>query len=77
MFVCFFDILLKLSHDDVPFPLSLLQCSTKCMKITEANDGGLANSDMAPADDEHRQLAKNRPVTGLHHEGHHPAASLK
>ncbi|KAF0046194.1 hypothetical protein F2P81_002723 [Scophthalmus maximus] len=49
----------------------------KCMKTSRAKDGGLANGGLGPARDEHRRLAEDRPNTGLHHERHRPAASVK
>lgn len=60
---------------------SLPQCSPdqteECMKALWADDGGLANIGLGPANDHHCSLAENCPVTGLHHDGHHHAASLK
>lgn len=49
----------------------------ECMKVHRTKDGGLASGGLGPADDQHRRLAENCPVAGLHHDGHHPAASLK
>ncbi|KAG7241080.1 hypothetical protein INR49_026111 [Caranx melampygus] len=49
----------------------------ECMKISKTSDGGLPSGGLDPANDEPRRLANSCPVTGLHHEGHHPAASIK
>lgn len=49
----------------------------KCMKILWISDGGLASCGLGPANDQHSRRAKIRPITGLHHDGHHQAASLQ